>query len=99
MRGFVDFVREQGVVGFAVGFILGGSISKVVTSLVNDVIDPVLSIVLGSVGNISESYFLVGASKVMWGSFLKAIVDFLVIAVVVYFGVKGLKLDKLDRKK
>jgi large conductance mechanosensitive channel len=42
MKGFLNFIREQGVVGLAVGFILGGSVSKVVTSLVTDIINPVL---------------------------------------------------------
>jgi len=37
--GFIDFVREQGVVGLAVGFILGGAVSKVVSSLVKDIIN------------------------------------------------------------
>jgi len=41
MKGFIEFVRDQGVVGLAVGFILGGAISKVVTSLVENIINPV----------------------------------------------------------
>ena len=41
MKGFLEFVREQGVVGLATGFILGGAVSKVVTSLVTDIINPV----------------------------------------------------------
>lgn len=99
MKGFIDFIREQGVVGLAVGFILGGAVSKVVSSLVTDIINPVLGIVLGAAGNLSEAYLEVGSSKLMWGSFVNTIVDFAVIALVVYFGVKGLKLDKLDKKK
>ena len=54
MKGFTDFIREQGVVGLAVGFILGGAVSKVVSSLVSDIINPVLGIVLGAAGNLSE---------------------------------------------
>ena len=46
MRGFLTFIREQGVVGLAVGFILGGAISKVVTSLVENIIQPLLGYVL-----------------------------------------------------
>ena len=40
MRGFLNFIREQGVVGLAIGFILGGAISKLVAALVNDLINP-----------------------------------------------------------
>lgn len=99
MKGFMEFVREQGVVGLAVGFILGGSVSKVVSSLVNDIINPVLGMGLAKVGGLKGAYLMVGEAKIMWGSFVSVAIDFLVIAAVVYFGVKGLGLDKLDRKK
>jgi large conductance mechanosensitive channel len=46
IRGFADFIREQGVVGLATGFILGGAVSKVVSALVSDIINPLLGIVL-----------------------------------------------------
>lgn len=99
MRGFLDFIREQGVVGLAVGFILGGAVSKVVSSLVADIINPVLSIALGAAGDLKNASLEVGPISLMWGSFLTTAIDFIVIALVVYFGVKLLKLDKLDKKK
>lgn len=99
MKGFIDFIREQGVVGLAVGFILGGAVSKVVASLVSDIINPILGVILGAAGNLDEAYVQIGSSKIMWGSFLNTSIDFLVIAFVVYYGVKWLKLDKLDKKK
>jgi large conductance mechanosensitive channel len=99
MKGFMDFIREQGVVGLAVGFILGGAVSKVVASLVADIINPLLSIVLGVTGELETAYLPVGQVKIMYGSFFSYVIDFLVIAMVVYFGVKGLGLDKLDKKK
>ncbi|PIQ70451.1 large conductance mechanosensitive channel protein MscL [Candidatus Shapirobacteria bacterium CG03_land_8_20_14_0_80_40_19] len=99
MKGFIEFIREQGVMGLAVGFILGGAVSKVVASLVSDIINPVLGVLLGAVGNLDEAYLPIGGAKLMWGSFVNTTIDFLVIALVVYFGVKILKLDKLDKKK
>lgn len=99
LKGFVDFVREQGVVGLAVGFILGGSVKEVVSSLVEDVINPLLGLILGSGGGLESSVLRWGAVEIMWGSFVATVIDFLVIATVVYFGVKGLGLDKLDKKK
>lgn len=99
MKGFMTFVREQGVVGLAVGFILGGAVSKVVASLVEDIINPVLGVTLGAAGNLSEASFAVGGAEIMWGSFISVVIDFLVIALVVYYGVKKLGLDKLDKKK
>jgi large conductance mechanosensitive channel len=99
MKSFIEFVREQGVVGLAVGFILGGAVSKVVTSLVQDIINPVLGIVLGAAGDLNEMFFTVGEAQIKWGSFINVLIDFSVIALVVYFGVKKLGLDKLDKAK
>ena len=99
MKGFLEFIREQGVMGLAVGFILGGAISKVVTSLVNDIINPILGLILGAAGDMSTMSLKLGPVEIMIGSFVAVLIDFLVIAAVVYFGVKKLKLDKLDKKK
>jgi large conductance mechanosensitive channel len=98
-KGFIDFIREQGVVGLAVGFILGGSVSKVVSAIVTDLVTPFLGIILGAVGNLSDLYVQVGPAKIMWGDFVNNVINLLVIALVVYFGVKIFKLDRLDKKK
>ena len=99
MKGFLDFIREQGVVGLAVGFILGGAVSKLVASLVTDIISPLLAVALSNIENLQGAFLQIGSAKIMWGSFLNVFIDFIVIAFVVYFGVKALKLDKLDKKK
>lgn len=99
MKGFIDFVKEQGVVGLAVGFILGGAVSKLVSALVTDIINPVVGVALGKVGNLETISFSIGSAKIMTGDFVSIAIDFLIIALVVYFGVKWLKLDRLDKKK
>ena len=98
MQGFLNFIRERGVVGLAVGFILGGAISKLVASLVGDIINPVIGLALGAAGGLQDASFQLGSATITWGNFVAAIIDFLVIALVVYFGVKILGLDKLDKK-
>lgn len=99
MKGFLNFIREKGVVGLAVGFILGGAISKVVASLVEDIINPILGIIMGSAAGLEKAVLKIGSAEIMWGSFISVLIDFLVIALVVYYGVKKLGLDKLDKKK
>lgn len=99
MKGFLDFVREQGVMGLAIGFILGGSVTKLVNSLVEDIINPLLGIILGAAGDLTSLSVTIAEATIMYGNFLMAIIDFTVIALVVYFGFKGLKLDQLDKKK
>jgi len=98
MQGFLDFIRKQGVVGLAVGFILGGAVSKVVSALVTDIINPILGLVLGVASGLKTAAINIGSAKILYGDLISVIIDFLVIAFVVYFGVKWLKLDKLDKK-
>ncbi len=98
MKGFMDFVREQGVVGLAVGFILGGAVAKMVTALVTDLLNPLIGLLMGGL-SLKNAYLSVGDTKLMWGDFVSVTIDFLLVAFVVYFGVKWLKLDRLDKKK
>lgn len=95
MQGFITFIREQGVVGLAIGFILGGAVSKLVASLVNDIIQPLIGMLFGSTDGLASLAY----KSVSYGSFLAVLIDFLIVAAVVYFGFKALKLEGLDKKK
>jgi large conductance mechanosensitive channel len=99
MKGFLNFIREQGVVGLAVGFILGGAVSKVVSALVTDIINPILGLALGAASGPRTASFGVGSARILYGDLISVVIDFLVIALVVYYGVKMIGLDKLDKKK
>ncbi len=95
MQDFITFIREQGVVGLAVGFILGGAVSKVVSSLVSDVINPIIGAIFGSTSGMSA--MMIG--PVALGSFISVLIDFIIVAAVVFFIFKKLGLDKMDAKK
>jgi large conductance mechanosensitive channel len=99
MKGFLSFIREQGVIGLAVGFILGGAVSKVVTALVTDIINPIIGLALGAVDGLKTASIKLGSAEILYGDLLSVLIDFTVIALVVYFGVKMIGLDKLDKKK
>ncbi len=102
MKDFITFIREQGVVGLAVGFVLGGAVSKTVSALVEDIINPVIGLILGSANDLS-GYMVnmssTGTAMLKYGAFISAVIDFLIIAAVVYYGFKALGLDKLDKTK
>lgn len=85
--------------GLAIGFVLGGAVSKVVASLVEDIINPVIGIALGAAGALDSAVFKVGPVEILWGSFVSTLIDFVIIALVVYYGFKALGLAKLDKKK
>lgn len=99
LTGFLDFIREQGVVGLAVGFILGGAVSKVVTALVTDIVNPLVGLLIGSAEGLKDAKLDLGSAVIMWGDFVSVMIDFAIVAAVVYFAVKLLRLEKLDKKK
>ncbi len=95
MKDFIHFIRTQGIVGLAIGFIMGGAISKVVTSLVTDIINPTIGMIFGSTEGLAGLH----VGSILFGTFISALIDFFIIALVVYYGFKWLKLDRLDAKK
>ena len=98
IKNFLTFIREQGVVGLAGGFILGGAVSKMVSSLVENIINPLVGLALGKV-NLVDKVLTIGTASLKWGAVISTLIDFVIIAAVVYFGVKALGLEKLDKKK
>jgi large conductance mechanosensitive channel len=98
IRGFIQFIREQGVVGLAVGFLLGGAISKLVSAFVGDIIQPLIGIALGK-AELTTLALHVRGVELKFGDFISVLIDFLIIAAVVYWGFKFLKLDQVDVKK
>jgi large conductance mechanosensitive channel len=99
MKKFMDFIREQGVVGLAIGFILGGAVSGVVKAFVEDIINPIMGLALGFADSLETAVLKVGAAEIMYGHFLSVLIDFVVIALVVFYIFKGMGFEKLDKKK
>ena len=95
MQNFLTFIREQGVVGLAIGFILGGAVGKVVASLVGDIIMPVIALIVGSPDGLKGLAYM----GINYGVFIATLVDFVIIAAVIYFVFKKIGLDKLDKPK
>lgn len=101
-RGFMDFVRTQGVVGLAVGLAIGTQAAELVKSMVSSLITPLIDLLVGKEGLKSLSYTLsIGDRTTTFtiGLLIDALIRFLAIAFVIYFVVKGFKLDHLDKKK
>jgi len=98
MKDFIDFIRKQGVVGFAVAFILGGAVSNLVSSIIKDLVSPLLGLILGVQGSLLTAFIQIGPAKLMIGNFVSTLIDFIVVALVVYFGVKILGFEKIDKK-
>jgi large conductance mechanosensitive channel len=93
-QGFVDFVRERGVMGLAIGFVLGSSVQKVVTAFVVDIINPMIGVFMGKVDGLRT--FTVG--PFLLGDFISVSIDFAILVLIIYLVFKGLGLERLDKK-
>jgi large conductance mechanosensitive channel len=83
LKEFKEFVMRGNVLDLAVAVIIGGAFGKIVSSLVNDILMPLVGLAMGGV-NFSELSFTVGEAVVTWGAFVQAIVDFIIIAFVIF---------------
>lgn len=93
--GFLDFMRERGVAGFAIGFILGGAAQKLVQALMDDIVNPFVGLFLTHVQTLSA--YTVGGFRI--GDFVSALINFIILCIVVYIIFKMLRLEKLDKPK
>ena len=95
LKEFKEFVMRGNVLDLAVAVIIGGAFGKIISSLVNDVLMPLIGLILGGV-NFSELAFTVGDAVIAWGAFVQAIIDFLIIAFVIFLIVKSANAVKKE---
>lgn len=109
IKEFREFATKGNVMDLAVGVIIGGAFGKIVDSVVNDLIMPVVGILfkadftnlyLPLSSKVTTGLTLVEAKKLgpvfAWGSFVTAVINFLILALVIFFLVKG--MNRLKRK-
>lgn len=113
MKKFIEefkaFINRGNVLGLAVGVIIGGAFSTITTSLTNDIIMPIVSIFMGGVDFTAMSVMLPSVFPVAedappntlnYGSFISAVINFFILALVVFFIVKAVnKAMELGKKK
>ena len=99
LEEFRAFAMRGNVMDLAVGVIVGGAFSAITSSLIDDIINPILGMFAGDGTALVESltFSLPGGGELMLGSFINAILNFIVMAFVVFCLVKA--LNKLSRKK
>jgi len=102
--GFVDFIREQGVVGLAVGLAMGAAAGAAVKAIVDGFVSPLIGFILGG-SSLATKVWNTGLERggkelvIAWGAAANAVIILIATGLVIYFVVKGLGLDKLDKKK
>lgn len=96
LREFKEFAMRGNVMDLAVGVIVGGAFSSITTSLINDILMPVIGIFV-SEASFADLTVTVGSAVVAYGNFIQAVINFLIMAFVVFCMVKG--INRLSRKK
>ena len=101
--GFIDFLREQSVVGLAIGLVIGTQTKALADQLIASFINPLIGLVLPGRGALDQKVFVLHlndkSADFAWGSFVAVSLSFITTATVVYVVFKMLKLDKLTKKK
>ena len=95
LKEFREFALRGNVMDLAVAVIIGGAFGKIITSLVNDVLMPVIGLVMGGV-NFSELSITFGAAVIKWGAFVQSIIDFLIVAFVIFLLVRAMNRMKRE---
>lgn len=101
-QGFTDFIRKQGVIGLAVGLAIGTQASDLVKNIVSSIITPIVDLLVGKDGLSGLTWFVHLGDRTAtfnFGLLIDSLIKFIAVALVIYFVIMGLKLDKLDKKK
>ena len=95
---FKKFILRGNVIDMAVGVIIGAAFQAIVTSLVDDIISPLIGLVANT--DLSAMVATVGDVEIRWGAFITAIINFIIMAFVIFLIVKAInKAAELGKKK
>ncbi len=98
LQDFKNFVMRGSVLDLAVAVIIGAAFGKIVSSLVSDILMPLIGLVIGGI-DFTGLNVTVGKAVVNYGTFIQNIVDFLIIALVIFLVVRGISsVEKLRAK-
>ena len=97
-REFLDFLREYKIIALAAAFIMGVASRDLVNSTVTNVIMPFINPFIPQ-GNWQEATFSIGPVIIGWGPFLASLINFIILASVVFFIAKKVLMEKQVKKK
>ena len=93
LQEFKQFVKRGNVIDLAVAVIIGGAFGKIIASLVENIIMPFIGILMGGV-SFEELQVVVGEAVLTYGLFIQSIIDFLIIAFVIFMFIKAINSSK-----
>ena len=93
IKEFKDFAMKGNIVDLAVAVIIGGAFGKIVTALTDSIIMPIIAMIMGK-GGMSDVSFTVGKTVFPVGIFIQAVIDFILIALVLFLLIKAMNSAK-----
>jgi len=107
LKEFKEFAMKGNLVDIAVGFVMGAAFKEVVTSFTGGIVSPLIGLIFKAdfkdlkyviePGTLNEAGELVGEVSVLWGAFLTNVIDFIIVAFVMFLIVKG--VNKMKKKE
>ena len=96
-REFFDFLKEYKVFSLAIAFIIGGASTSLISSLVKDILMPIVEPLMSSAWR--EAVFTIGPVHIVYGAFLAELINFLILALIVFIVTKKiLKIERENKK-
>jgi large conductance mechanosensitive channel len=93
IKEFKDFAMKGNIVDLAVAVVIGAAFGKIVGALTDSIISPIIAMILGK-GGMSEVSFTIGKTVFPVGLLIQAIIDFILVAFVLFLIVKGVNAAK-----
>ncbi|MFY9263182.1 MAG: large conductance mechanosensitive channel protein MscL [Actinomycetaceae bacterium] len=98
IKGFKDFIAKGNVIDLAVAVIIGAAFSPVVSSLTDKILMPLIAAIFGQPNFDTVGMFTLNGAEIMPGTFVTAVVNFLIVAGALYFFIVT-PMNKLTKKK
>ena len=98
VKEFKEFISKGNVMDMAVGIIIGGAFTAIVNSLVESILMPIIGVISGGM-SVADMSVTVGNAVIGYGAFIQAIIDFLLVALVLFFIIKALNKAKAAAAK
>lgn len=98
-KEFIDFLQKFGVIGLAIAFVIGQASSKLVTAVVTDLVTPFIGLAMPETGDLKAMSFTIGKSTFLYGDLIANVIDFIIIAFIVFILYKQLSRFKLIEDK
>lgn len=103
LYGFTDFIREHGVVGVAIGLIFAAQLKVVVDQFLVSFVNPILGLILPGAGDLTQKKVTLTLNSLdktaifNWGQFAYVLLSFVLVAIIIFYAFKSLKLQKLKK--